>query len=91
MYPKHNEIQTIAEWDYGNFSGLMDYVKEKWEYAEDGYWQQEDDTYYLSTAGWSGNEDIVQALKENYMFWSLCWERSERGGRYKFVLPSNFK
>ena len=38
----------------------------------------------LHTLGWSGNEEIIGALKENMMFWQLTWEESKRGGHYKF-------
>ena len=91
MYPTEEELQTIAEWPYTDLKGLMDYVRERWEYADVGYWKQEENTYYISTAGWSGNEEIIQALRKNHMFWTLCWYRSERGGHYKFVLPKNIK
>lgn len=88
MYPTEEELRIISEWSYYDFKGLMDYVKERWEYADDGYWKQDGNRYYLSTAGWSGNEDIIQALKKNFMFWNMCWYSSKRGGHYEFELPN---
>src|SRR3990167_3330859 len=32
------------------------------------------DTYELCTGGWSDNEDLVYALKENKLFWAKCWD-----------------
>jgi hypothetical protein len=90
MYPTEEELKIISEWSYKDIRGLLEYAKERWLFANDGYWRQEDNTYYLSTAGWSGNEDIIQALGNNLIFWSLCWHSSKRGGHYEFVLPKRF-
>lgn len=87
-YPDDTELQRIAEWPYTDFPALMEYVRERWKYAEDGYWTKDGTaTYLVSTAGWSGNESIIGALQDNQMFWIMCWYRSERGGHYKFKLP----
>ncbi len=40
----------------------------------------------LHTGGWSGNEDIIDALKGT-MFWYFHWQISRRGGHYWFNLP----
>ena len=87
-YPDDAELDRIRTWPYTDFPGLMEYVKARWRYAEDGYWRQEGaSTYLISTGGWSGNESIIGALKDNQVFWLLCWVRSERGGHYRFTLP----
>lgn len=40
----------------------------------------------LHTWGWSGNEDLLNALIENQLFWGLYWESSTIGGHYIFKL-----
>jgi len=84
-YPEECELQKIREWDT-DFKGLMGYIRERWKYAHSGFWKEElaGDVYHLSTAGWSGNESIIEALRENILFYSMCWQRSERGGHYIF-------
>ena len=42
---------------------------------------------YLSTGGWSGNESVIDALQDNFMFWAMCWAKTERGGHYWFEIP----
>ena len=42
--------------------------------------------YKLSTGGWSGSEDVICAMEENYMFWMCCWISSLRGGHYVFEI-----
>ena len=85
-YPDEEELKKIAEWDYCDFHGLMDYVKERWKYADCGYWKKGRKYYRISTGGWSGNESIISALMENTMFWAVFWESSKRGGHYNFEI-----
>jgi hypothetical protein len=96
-YPTQKELAKIQEWHWSDFLGLMAYIKERW-YLSSWGWREEDwnenwpcgdreqdrKRFLLSTAGWSGNEDIVEALQQNRMFWSMCWFTSQRGGHYDF-------
>jgi hypothetical protein len=95
-YPTDEELETIKNWpcDKGHtdFKELMGYVKDIWWQAEWGWNEAEivDDfgrayiNYDVSTGGWSGNEDIIGAMRKNMMFWLMCWEQSRRGGHYIF-------
>lgn len=89
-YPDEQELKKIKEWE-GPFLDLMEYIRPRWAYAQAGYWRayHKDGgvTFRCSTAGWSGNEDIVGALQENYVFWGICWRGSRRGGHYEFSVP----
>lgn len=90
-YPTLETLRAISAWtrDRG-YVKLMEHIREIWKYA-DGYWGQDKNGYRLSTAGWSGNEDIIIALSDNVMFWSTCWRSSERGGHHIFVIPEQFR
>ena len=65
-YPREDELETIKNWDLLTkpVTELLEYIRQLWEY---------DDRFvltgksvlrlYLSTGGWSGNEDLVDALR----------------------------
>jgi hypothetical protein len=88
-YPEEHELKAIREWPRTDLPGLLDYVRERWAYADCGYFEQDGRAYNISTAGWSGNEDIIGALQENRSFWVLCWQSSKRGGHYQFEIPAS--
>ncbi len=93
-YPSPATLQHIRSWPAEDPRGLVQYLCEAWwpGFGRKG----QDGPYYrfawrggylrLATGGWSGNEDIVEALSKS-MFWVMRWRRSERGGLHIFKLP----
>ena len=87
-YPTEVTLETIEKWGptftKGTAKNLLDFCFEAWSSygwsAQDGY------VWKFSTGGWSGNEEIISAMTENYVFWSLCWKESKRGGHYEFTI-----
>lgn len=89
-YPDDQEIETIAQWN-GGWHELMNYVRDRWEFCNWGWVQENLDSivmYRLSTGGWSGNESLIAAMRDNWMFWSLCWRSSNRGGAHTFEIAN---
>ena len=92
-YPTEEQLKIIREWplfgqeyaDPDKFTALMAYIRPLWYAAEMGYWQEHDGVYEISTAGWSGNESIIEALEANEAFWMLYFCRMDRGGHYVFA------
>lgn len=86
-YPTDEELKTIREWphDHPNgWRGLMDFIEPI--LSDMGlYFTRRGMTYEIGTGGWFGNEDIIKAMQDNYIFWSICWQSS--GGYYVFYLP----
>jgi hypothetical protein len=87
QYPSDVDLQRIRQWyisDIEDFRDLMSYIENIWVFGDWGF-RQDGDTYQLNTGGWSGNEEIIQALRENTIFWIFYWEQSHRGGHYVFA------
>lgn len=86
--PSEASLKLIREWSHEDFAGLMEFVRDIWNWPEFGFDELADDgdaeVFELHTGGWSGNEEIIGALQDNGMFWSMCWESSRRGGHYIF-------
>lgn len=79
------DLDKIINWPVQDFSGLFEYIRGHWQYADCGYFEHPTEhRYILHTAGWSGNEEIVNALMENHIFWTYHWQKSKRGGHYWF-------
>jgi hypothetical protein len=95
IYHTEEQLEKIAHWDATQY-GLKDlfaYVRSLWAYADCGFWTEYDGVdmfgnirryYQVSTAGWSGNEDIIRAMMSNILLWAYTWEQSRRGGHYMF-------
>jgi hypothetical protein len=88
-YPTDEELAAIEAWP-GSLRDLMAFVRALW-WAADWGWSEHYDTdgaqvYEISTAGWSGNETLIAALRAHKMFWLLCWRQTRRGGHYTFSI-----
>ncbi len=84
-YPTDEQLDKIKNWPDTDLMGLMDYVTlEVWNcYCGRVKRNLREHSMELVTGGWSGNEEIIEAL-QSHLFWSLFWESSHRGGLYIF-------
>lgn len=87
-YPTEAELETIREWDLLKkpVAGLVEYVRDLWWAPDWGFHLKGKRVLLLQlhTGGWSGNEDIIAALKQNVIFWMMCWRKSTVGGHFWF-------
>lgn len=91
-YPTDEEIASIKSWPYSDPLGWFAHIKSCW-WATDWGWREqagkpgkEQTILTVSTGGWSGNEEIITAMQENYILWGMTWQEARRGGHYKFIL-----
>jgi len=95
-YPTDDDLQRIREWSGDDDRALLAFVKSRW-WAADWGWHEYDGVsdgmrgvhpmrvYLISTGGWSGNELLIDALKDSRSFlWWRSWYSHRRGGHYEF-------
>ncbi|MFH1226799.1 MAG: hypothetical protein V1701_02710 [Planctomycetota bacterium] len=89
-YPDSAELKRIQEWDAINDAlGLLEFIKPLFEeYGRIEITGKMVKRVKMATGGWSGNEEIIGALRRNLMFWPLYWEKSQRGGAYWFRIDT---
>ena len=98
-YPTPAYLESISSWPLDSgYNNLMEYVEKGWHwdnmikhnYLHDHHQSLEHkilaDIWSLSTGGWSGNEDIIEALHDNALFYMMCWYSSQKGGHYKYEI-----
>lgn len=92
-YPHECDLERIESWHVGDgpLFSLLDFIGRRWSYPD--RWIKDDHVDGMghevwrcrcSTGGWSGNEDLIGALRENFFAWSLAWYQSRRGGHHEF-------
>lgn len=99
-YPTDEELVDIRNWDVGDLPGWFAYIKQAghyWNMTDPWGWNEEDGVdglghparvYRISTGGWSGNEEIIAAMRDNTACWHSTWESTRRGGHYEFAIPT---
>lgn len=97
-YPTEEFLKLVRLWTFEmDQKELFDLIKQAWWMPEWGWdegpepheWKDGEQVYcyHISTGGWSGNESIIHALKDNeFMMWFSSWVQSRRGGHYIFEL-----
>ena len=89
-YPTDEELDKVTNYDFKEgYEGLVEFVRSIWWLPDWGFVLKGKHVKRLElhTGGWSGNEDIMSALKGNWMFWSCTWQKTLRGGHFYFKIP----
>lgn len=82
-YPDSKDIRKIKKWPYTDFLGLIEFIRPLVE-PMGRVTVKRSGRVEIATGGWSGNEEIIGAMRSNYGVWSLTWESSHRGGLFVF-------
>ncbi len=89
-YPSEDVLQEIEKFSLTErkVEDLLEIVKEAWnDIGNFVLIGKSKKRLELHTGGWSGNEDIINALRNNRLFFPIYWYKSERGGHYYFKIP----
>ena len=84
-YPTEEELAAITAWEASkDIAGWLALCRAAWHYPE-GWPEAKDGVHTIATGGWSGNEEILNAMRKNLVMWAMSWVESTRGGRYVFA------
>jgi hypothetical protein len=87
-YPTDEALEKIEKWEINksdDYIKLLDFCRSLWFYPD--YCKKEGKVYTFITIGWSGNESIIGALHNNFLFYINYWYSSERGGKHVYCPP----
>jgi hypothetical protein len=88
-YPTDYALEKIEKWKINihpeDFISLMELIKSIWYYPDYIKENTKEHAYTLITGGWSGNEDIIYAMKQNTLLHCFYWYSSERGGAHVYA------
>lgn len=90
-YPSKAALRRLKHWRDGDPLGWLQFAHSIWQ-----IWGWDDEPkvgcfVYVSTGGWSGNEDIIAAMRSNSILWSRTWEGHRTGGHYTFWVRRTLK
>lgn len=95
-YPSYADLEKISNWPGLDGKGLLEFVKTIWWNADTLVEFDENKDHRqarypgaryqwtLHTGGWPGNEDIIDAMMENFVWWSQHFYSQHRGGHWTF-------
>ena len=81
-YPSEETLGRIrgAEWPEDAFA----LAREAWNDTYGRWTECAEGRVEVATGGWSGNEEVIEALLGHKLFWVMFWESSRRGGLFVF-------
>ena len=89
-YPDEESLEAIRNWDIQKqgVDGLLELVRENtnWADRQIGLSGKHVLRFEYHTGGWSGNEEVIDALQQNFMFWATSWVKHTAGGHYYFKI-----
>lgn len=86
-YPTGTCLTKVATWPIVSDKDALEliaYLKNIWAFNDYFTLEQDGDdwTLHASTAGWSGNEELIAAMRSNFPFQAMYWQQTKRGGHY---------
>jgi acid stress-induced BolA-like protein IbaG/YrbA len=91
-YPSEETLRSISSrpaFARGECRAVLADAEGLW--SDYGAIRLDGDRFTFVTGGWSGNDEIIDAMRSNQIFWHQCWESTHRGGKYVFELPKESK
>ena len=90
-YPSDKVLYKIRNWSIYDPEGLLEYIRKNWYYSHAVTISDDGIEWEFVTGGWSGDEALIRAFRENKIMWMLLWYSSTASGVHKFVLETRTK
>lgn len=87
-YPTEETLEAIREWGYDDLPGLLRFVHECEYYGSCSKLSADGKKLSFSCGGWSGNEEVIEALQANRYAWMRLYVSALGGGHYLFTAGS---
>lgn len=87
-YPTDESLDALSKWPTIDVVGWLCYARSMLSPTYSRYTELPD-RIEIATGGWSGNESVIQAMRQ-HIFWSILWRSSHRGGLHVFDIPPNW-
>ena len=93
-YPTKEELLRILQFE-GSPTEFVEYINSIWWHdgftvkdGRDTLFKKAVKRCYLSTWGWSGNEEIMEYIDRTW-FRMLYWRSTRRGGHFEYEVPKD--
>jgi hypothetical protein len=93
-YPTEELYDAIENWSSFMIPELFDMLEKCWwgvkAYGTMARYKKDGKNFIsMSTVGWSGNEALIRALRNNsYYIWDEVFYQENRGGHFIFIIDS---
>lgn len=87
-YPTDKVLDLFMSYEFkckADVDRFLEILEGVWYSGSDGYKRiktEFDDLLMLHTFGWSGNEEVIVALQNNFIFWGIAFNAHFTGGHY---------
>jgi hypothetical protein len=89
-YPSKDGLKLLSDWNVvrEDVSTLLIVIEKMWRGNKSAYKLTGNRVQHLElhTGGWAGNEEIIDALIQNTIFWGRYWRTQKQGGHYFFTI-----
>ncbi len=92
-YPSEEDLYKIRHWDFKDVRGLFDFIEQNEGMHQYGSFTRTilpdgRERIRIATGGWSGNEDMMNMLEQNFIIFGSYWQLSARGGLEVYIIPA---
>jgi hypothetical protein len=89
-YPTEDGLKLLSEWNIAKegLPTMLKVIQSMWRGNNPGFILSGKRVQHLQlhTGNFPGNEEIINALQKNEIFWGRYWRTFKKGGHYYFTI-----